>query len=63
MSAKLADAIRRPGLPERSIYPDGLNTQTVEQVERELRDTFDQLQSTHAEFETTIEELPVASRS
>ncbi|MEO7071800.1 MAG: chemotaxis protein CheB, partial [Rhodanobacter sp.] len=36
-------------------------TQTVEQLQRELRDTREQLQSTYEEFDTALEELRVAN--
>ena len=47
--------------PPRHASSDEESAQTMEQLERELRDTRDQLQSTYEEFETAIEELRVAN--
>ncbi|MEO8747300.1 MAG: chemotaxis protein CheB, partial [Rhodanobacter sp.] len=47
--------------PERTFDPDDANARTVEQLERELRDAREHLQSTYEEFETAIEELRVSN--
>lgn len=48
-------------VPERVMNLDDAAAETVEQMERELREAREQLQSTYEEFETAIEELRVAN--